>query len=217
MFAGRNISVTHLALSSVRVMATCAMFGQAAGTAAAIANRYGCTPREVGEKHINELQQLLIAQDQFIPGMTLKHNAAALNGTPSDARLVDGMDRETMDAPNEHSILLRQGESCSYSFKSATTVGAVRLVWDSNFEDDKRMRCDEGEDIHHLASSLAKAFKVEVLSNGIWTTVFETSDNYKRLNLIHFDAIEADEIRVTLTAERRPSEAARLFAFEPVD
>ena len=217
MFAGRNVSVTHLALSSVRVMATCAMFGQAAGTAAAVAMRYGCLPREVGEKHIAEVQQLLVMQDQFIPGMTLKHNAAALNGTPSDARLTDGMDRETKNAPDMHSILLRQGESCSYTFKSATAVGGVRLVWDSNFADDKRMRCDEGEDIHHLASSLAKAFKIEALTDGAWKTVFETNDNYKRLNLIHFTAVQADEIRVTLTVERRPGEAARLFAFEPVD
>lgn len=36
LFAGRNISVTHAARSSTRVMATCAILGQAAGTAAAL-------------------------------------------------------------------------------------------------------------------------------------------------------------------------------------
>ena len=36
-FAGRNISMTHAAMSSSRVMATCALCGQAAGTAASIA------------------------------------------------------------------------------------------------------------------------------------------------------------------------------------
>jgi hypothetical protein len=40
LFAGRNISVTHAALSSTRVMATCALLGQAAGTAAALAVRH---------------------------------------------------------------------------------------------------------------------------------------------------------------------------------
>lgn len=45
MFAGRNISATHTALSSTRVMATCALMGQALGTAAAIALRDGLTPR----------------------------------------------------------------------------------------------------------------------------------------------------------------------------
>lgn len=37
MFAGRNISMTHAAMSSTRVMATCALLGQAVGTAAALA------------------------------------------------------------------------------------------------------------------------------------------------------------------------------------
>ena len=36
-FAGRNISVTHTAMSASRVMATCALLGQAVGTASAIA------------------------------------------------------------------------------------------------------------------------------------------------------------------------------------
>lgn len=37
-FAGRNISVTHTAMSASRVMATCALLGQAVGTA--MATRY---------------------------------------------------------------------------------------------------------------------------------------------------------------------------------
>ncbi|MCA9051193.1 MAG: FAD-dependent oxidoreductase, partial [Planctomycetaceae bacterium] len=39
MFAGRNISATHVAFSSARVMATCAVIGQGVGTAAALAVR----------------------------------------------------------------------------------------------------------------------------------------------------------------------------------
>src|SRR5690606_12496115 len=35
MFAGRNISATHVAFASTRVMATCAVIGQGVGTAAA--------------------------------------------------------------------------------------------------------------------------------------------------------------------------------------
>lgn len=44
LFAGRNISVTHSAMSSTRVMATCALLGQAIGTAAALAIPRGLTP-----------------------------------------------------------------------------------------------------------------------------------------------------------------------------
>jgi hypothetical protein len=39
MFAGRNLSATHIAFASTRVMATCAVVGQGVGTAAALALR----------------------------------------------------------------------------------------------------------------------------------------------------------------------------------
>lgn len=69
MFAGRNISVTHVALGTTRVMATCAVEGQAVGTSAYLCLKYGITPREVGQKHIKELQQLLLKNDAYIIGV----------------------------------------------------------------------------------------------------------------------------------------------------
>jgi len=69
MFAGRNISVTHVALGTTRLMATCAIIGQAAGTAAYLCVKYGITPRELYQKRIKELQQLLLKQDCYIPGI----------------------------------------------------------------------------------------------------------------------------------------------------
>ncbi len=57
-FAGRNISVSHAALSSCRVMGTCAMLGQAVGTAAYIAVTQRCLPKEISESHIAYLQDL---------------------------------------------------------------------------------------------------------------------------------------------------------------
>ncbi|MDR1060070.1 MAG: FAD-dependent oxidoreductase [Clostridiales bacterium] len=69
LFAGRNISISHVALSSTRVMATCAVLGQAAGTAAAVAAARGASPRGVGEKHIRELQDMLMEDDCWLPGL----------------------------------------------------------------------------------------------------------------------------------------------------
>lgn len=68
MFAGRNISASHVALSSSRVMRTCSVIGQAAGTAAAIAIRHETTPRGVYEQHLHELQQTLLRDDAYLPG-----------------------------------------------------------------------------------------------------------------------------------------------------
>ena len=67
LFAGRNASVTHIALGSVRVQGTLAALGQAAGTAAALCLQHHVTPRELGRHHITELQQTLLKYDQYIP------------------------------------------------------------------------------------------------------------------------------------------------------
>lgn len=68
LFAGRNISVSHVALGTVRVENTIATFGQAVGTAAAMCVQLDKTPRQIGQQHIGQLQQTLIRDDQFIPG-----------------------------------------------------------------------------------------------------------------------------------------------------
>ena len=69
MFAGRCQSVTHIALGSVRVEATLFTLGQAAGTAAGLALQKGLSPRAYGEQYIRELQQRLLKDDQYIPGL----------------------------------------------------------------------------------------------------------------------------------------------------
>ncbi len=57
--AGRDISVTHEALGTVRVMKTCGMMGEVVGKAASLCTLHGCTPREVYTDHLDELLELL--------------------------------------------------------------------------------------------------------------------------------------------------------------
>ncbi len=54
--AGRNISVTHVALGTVRVMRTTGMMGEVVGMAASICHRNGCEPRDVYIHHLEELK-----------------------------------------------------------------------------------------------------------------------------------------------------------------
>lgn len=67
LFAGRCVSVTHVALGAVRVQRTLSTLGQAAGTAAALCIQYDTSPRGIYETHISELQQTLLRDDQYIP------------------------------------------------------------------------------------------------------------------------------------------------------
>lgn len=68
-FAGRNVSASHIAFGTIRVMATCALLGEAAGTAAAFAIANGCTPREIYQRYLAEYQQLLLKNDASIIGI----------------------------------------------------------------------------------------------------------------------------------------------------
>lgn len=57
--AGRDISVTHEALGTVRVMRTCGLMGEVVGMAASVCKRYDTDPRGVYEKHLDELKKLM--------------------------------------------------------------------------------------------------------------------------------------------------------------
>lgn len=56
---GRNMSVTHIALGTVRVQATLGMAGEVIGMAAKICDKYNITPREVYEKYLYELKKYM--------------------------------------------------------------------------------------------------------------------------------------------------------------
>jgi hypothetical protein len=56
--AGRDVSVTHVALGTVRVMRTCGMMGEVVGMAASICKNRDTTPRGVFIEHLPELKEL---------------------------------------------------------------------------------------------------------------------------------------------------------------
>jgi hypothetical protein len=70
-FAGRNISATHLAFASTRVMATCAAIGQGVGTAAALAHAARVDASAVAEKPelLHRIQQRLLRDDAYLVGV----------------------------------------------------------------------------------------------------------------------------------------------------
>ena len=67
--AGRCVSVTHEALGTVRVMKTGGMMGEVVGKAASICSKHNCKPREIYEKHWDELKELL-----NLPGRTRRES-----------------------------------------------------------------------------------------------------------------------------------------------
>ncbi|WP_298238987.1 FAD-dependent oxidoreductase [uncultured Algibacter sp.] len=67
MMAGRNISATHAALGTLRVMGTTATMGEAVGIAASIALDKGKGVKDVPKDFIEEVQQELLKGGCFLP------------------------------------------------------------------------------------------------------------------------------------------------------
>jgi hypothetical protein len=222
LFAGRNISVTHAALSSTRVMGTCAMLGQAAGTAAAICVENGCAPRNLsGGSLLRRLQTTLLHDDCWLPGISrpigdLARGAELTAGGANADSLLDGLDRDRAD--ESHAWTGPVGDAVEYLWNRPAKLEGVRLVFDSNLQLRKRMPCTfphrEGKTA--VPKSLIKAFRLEARdSRGAWKPIHREENNYQRLVGIPV-SIETTGLRI-VPEETWGDPEARLFAFEPLE
>jgi len=188
--AGRNISASHAALSSTRVMKTCALLGQAVGTAVAIAARHGLTPRGVYRERLQELQGILMDDDCWLPGrrrtvpsLTAQATLIASEGDPEPLR--NGLDRPTGKDDNGWTGHLEGW--VEYRFDTPRRVRAVRLICDSDLNrpgEDHRMRCAYPLDYEPtpVSPKLLRAYRVDALTpSGDWHTVVSEADNHQRL------------------------------------
>lgn len=57
--AGRDISTSHVAMGSIRVIRTCGMMGEVVGMAASVCKAHGSLPRSVYSDYLGELQALM--------------------------------------------------------------------------------------------------------------------------------------------------------------
>jgi len=223
MFAGRNISVTHVAMAASRVMATCAMLGQAAGTAAAVALEKAITPRQVGA-HIGEVQQRLMDDDCWLPGLCRSISEACkcaqLTGADNAENLRNGIDRPTDDT-GDNGCCVPLGASVTYTFAQPTMIPRIRLVFDSDL-DRKTLKggiqeicdcptvCNKPVDMqpYTFPATMTKAF--EILADG--EVVYRTDCNHQRLV-----RIPLGKAVTTLTLrplETYGSECAHIFSFD---
>jgi len=221
LFAGRNISVTHAALSSTRVMGTCAILGQAAGTAAALCTKYNCGPRSLSSgDRLAQLQSILQEDDCWLPGKTREVSALALEGKLSGKGRVDvlknGHDRDYYEG-HDHLWEGAVGSAIEYRWNAPTEIAGVRFVFDSNLKLHKRMPCTypHRDAASAVPKSLVKAYRIESQeANGDWKVVFRESDNYQRLVQVPLQ-VRTSALRL-VPEETWGDPEVRLFSFEPV-
>ena len=227
MFAGRNISVSHVALSSTRVMATCSLIGQAAGTAAATALKYGLSPRESANQHYKEVQRVLMDDGVFLPHILRtpgeQISRAKLNISDEErATLLNGYERQrTWDV--ETGIWQNVGDTLCIKFDNKEKLGTLRLGMDPDFtrmsiSQNAKMRVytnklHTGKDFVPVtvANTIVKSFEVYADGKLVWST----DNNFHSLVKIPLN-IEASEISIKWL-ETRGAERVHLFSVDFLD
>lgn len=122
LFAGRNISTTHVAMGTTRVMATCAVMGQAVGNAAALCVKYACSPREVYQRHIAELQDTLLRQDCYLPEVARK-----LDGDLAGQSVITSSSEHTLEWPSPQDYASLDDSAGQSFIVSEPTLISVRI------------------------------------------------------------------------------------------
>lgn len=206
MFAGRNISASHLAFATTRVMATCGVIGQAVGTAAAIAAEKGLSPRQVGNTEIKTLQNRLLEDDCFLPGFVREMpeltKKATLTAEYGDASVLqNGIDRKIWGNDNGYWGICNR--TITYTFPEKVHINSFRLIADSDLDREYTegnpdalnisaplfRRRDYNYTTFGFPKCLLKSFEVEILDdNGEWKRVYSTDNNYQRMIVGHVDA-----------------------------
>lgn len=224
--AGRNISVSHIALGTTRVMATCALIGQAAGTAAALALRLGETPKGIGERHIRELQQQLLRDDFYLPGVknedqgdlarTAECRASStaapqqlpvpsitmrsLDGSPSN--VINGWNRPNPDGWNmwisDPARPLPQSLALRWRDRPVT-LRTIQITFDTDLEKSQKHRFKQ-KNSHRFVRQCVRDFSVEVYTNGQWIAVASIKDNWRRFVVLQFPPVTVEQIRINVTA-----------------
>ena len=201
MMAGRCISVTHIGLGPVRVQLTTATMGQAVGTAAYLCKKYGCTPREVRDEHIEELQQLLLKDGMTIPGV--KHNDEkdlARKSRVSADSFIEGCEPEnvingkTRKREGEDYAWISNGpapQNITLTFEEPTEIKQVRITLDFPFD-----KFGYGYSEYPKTPELVTDLNLHILTESGWIKVKEVRDNVWRLVLIDLDSIKVKAVKV---------------------
>ncbi|AUS05495.1 FAD-dependent oxidoreductase [Pseudotamlana carrageenivorans] len=210
MFAGRNVSQTHIALSSSRIMATCALMGQAVGTAATICNKNNVLPREVAKNYINALQEQLLRDDAFIPNrpandandLAKKASLIFASSTRSGdvKNLLNGMSRD-IDGKINHWQSKGLDASVQLEWENPVEISVVELKCDTNVKRNIMMRKDSRNDElygNHVPKEMLKSLSVQVRIQGQWKDLGRVETNRTRLIKFKFEPIKVTAVRLHL-------------------
>lgn len=214
MLAGRDISCSKLAMGSTRVMGTCAIGGQAAGTAAGMAALSGLNPTEFGNECIQDLRQQLLKDDCYIMGLknmdendkarSAKATASSYKEGAEPEKVINGYSRNIGSDINEwiSNGIKEGGEVLSLRLVSKVDISQVRITFDPDLSEERCISVSkaflEKEPIG-VAKDLVKDYRIVLLSGGKEVFSKDIKGNYQRLCITDLDSpVSADEVRIVV-------------------
>jgi hypothetical protein len=217
-FAGRNISATHVAFASTRVMGTCAVVGQAVGTAAAVAcsgNAENISDLQ-SPGYIRQIQQTLLRDDVFLLGIRnvdardlARAASVRTSSEQSEAgglAILDGCTRATH--PRLHPVLDDAPHQwCSTSipawmelvWSEPQTIRQIQLIFDTGFQRELTLTMS---DLYN--SRMIRGPQPETVADYTISTpdgwILPVAGNYLRRRVHTFsEPLVTDRLRVTVT------------------
>jgi hypothetical protein len=229
MMAGRNISATHAAFTSTRVMATCAVIGQAVGTAAAMCCERGLTPRQLASdlNLVRRLQQNLVRDDQTIKRVKngdandlarrARVTASAESAPAVAANVVDGWIRD-MPAKDGRPVEFHHWGAPADSspwieleWDRPQRISRVQLTFDSGFQRELTLTASDSHTrgtIREPQPETVRDYSVSYRdSSGEAREIVRVNGNHQRVNRHRFEPVEARVLRVQVTATNGLNEA----------
>jgi hypothetical protein len=223
--AGRNHSATHVAFTSTRVMATCAVMGQAAGAAAAFCLKNGLLPRELSsdKQHVSALQQLLLRNDQTIRNIRNEDprdlaRAAQVTSTASmsdsdAANVVNGLTRDMPKKRDNCWVGALDTEAhLDLQWDAPRKISEVQVIFDTGFERSLTLTHQDSYNARMIRAPQPETVRdYELLyqpgpGKG-WISLVSVTGNYQRLRRHTFPQVSASAIRLKITATNGSKEA----------
>lgn len=213
MMAGRDISCSHMAFASTRVMGTCAVGGQAVGVAAAMAVQRGVTPRDIVNE-MQTLQQKLLRQDCYLPGVPnrdandLARSASVTASSSEDSaqaeNIINGWGRTIDESGNFWQPKKETAPWVQLSLPQAKKIRTVQILFDSNLSREIMITLSESHRADQESgtpSTLVKEFTLEFMLGGKVMKSQKITDNHQRRVVVESDsAIDCDSVRLTVNA-----------------
>lgn len=223
MMAGRNISCSHVAFTSTRVMGTCAVVGQAVGTAAAMCVEKGILPRQIyqDKRLLEELQQRLLRDDQTIRGRVNRDpndlarkamvRASAEHPAAPASRVIDGYTRDIPLKSGGKEIhqwaarLEPGGVWIELRWSEPQWLGQVQLTFDSGFQRELTLTASETINrgiIRGPQPETVRDYSILYQPPGSsqWIPLVRVEGNYLRMRRHEFAPVLAEAIRVHVDA-----------------